>query len=383
MKKILALVLVLMISVGCFAGCGAPEEEAATEATKEQAAEPEKAATTDEPIELAFIGWGFADALSLGYKACLENITASLPVEVNWSWGEAADAAENIEVVDTMIQKGVDGIMCLYLTPKLVDLCTENEVYFASWTYFEDEVMEYCATSPYYVGTLHEAKTAVAVNSIQALLDRGCKEIVMMGETPGNHQHDIMWEYWADVLKDHPDVVTHEYKGTARDEAMKNFIALYPNIDGVIDTSSVNGYGDMTISAIRSEGKVGDIVYATHDLVSDPKAGFDDGIIAFEGAGTHASVGHVFILLLNTIMGTPLCEDGPATLDWNYASMLNTADYEDYMKYYEGDVPPVTAEEYEPFLKWIHPEASYEDFYKLGAELTLESVKEKHADLVK
>ncbi|UWP58301.1 sugar ABC transporter substrate-binding protein [Ruminococcus gauvreauii] len=389
-----------MIAIGMFCAsltaCGGSSansgettknEEAKTqeEGTAEKASED---AGSKEPMEFnfAFVCWGYSDVLAQGYQSSLQAITDGLmtleqPIKVNWEW-VACTQDENLDVCESLCRKGVDAVITIRLNTAMVDVFNENETLFGCYTVFPDEVEEYAMQSPYWVGTIHEKKVDATIDGLQALLDQGCKEIALMGPAPGNEQHDKMWPIWYEMLEEYPDIIVHEYKGEDRNEAMKNFISLYPNLDGVCDTAGSAGYGEATVAAIRSEGKVGQIAYQTVSVFEDTEAALQDGILIFTADGTHASPTHIFVMLLNRLMGTPLSEK-PEIVDWPYVYIESVEDYENYVKYaYDEKYPMIAFQEYEPYFKWLNPEATFEDFYELADTLTLDKIIERHADFI-
>ena len=400
MKKIAAIVIALVMCVSLLSACnstepagasGGPAKDESGGTSQPSAASSGSGTQTNgkEPIEFdfAFVCWGYSDQLSLGYQSSLLAISEGLmtldqPIKINWDW-EACSQDENLDVCESMCKKGMDAVICIRLTTALVDMFNANETYFGCYTVFSDEVEEYAMQSPYWLGTIHEMNAQAAYDGLQYLLeDEGCQEIVMMGPAPGNEQHDVLWDIWYELLDEYPDVVTHEYKGEDRNEAMKNFISLYPNIDGVIDTAGSAGYGDATVSAIISEGKTGEIVYSTRALPDCSEDAFAQGIIVHTADGTQHSPCAIFIMLLNKLMGTPL-SDKPEIIDWPYMYIRSSEDYANYYKYcYDENVPMITFDEYEPYFKWLHSDASFEKLSDFCSTLTLDGIIERHETLI-
>lgn len=212
------------------------------------------------------------------------------------------------------------------------------------------------------------------------MLAAGCKEIAVIGPAPGLYNHDVRFDTYNAIFAEHPEVIYYETRSdNLRADILTELFNLHPNIDGIIDTSALlNGCGDTVVQTIRVNG--GNVKYATCDFTSDQVSAMEDGTIIFTSSGTGGSVTHVFVALMNQIMGTPLSDKGEV-FDWAFVDIASVDDYNNFQKYCAGDVPMITFEEYKPFFKWENPDANIEDYKTLAAELTLEGIVERHAYL--
>ena len=88
-------------------------------------------------------------------------------------------------------------------------------------------------------------------------------------------------------------------------------------------------------------------------------------------------------MVLNKIKGTPLSEE-PMSVRINQMILESEEDVVNYFKYCEGGVSTYTPEETkELFFKWENGNITGDSFLKAAEEYTIDSVIERHKDLVK
>ena len=346
--------------------------------------------TEAEAIEMtiAFACWGYSDTLSMGYQKALNSISKGLmtldqPIKVNWEWVTCYSPEEELTNLEAIHEKGVDGMVVLYMSEAIIDAMNSWEMPFVCYTICGDEIEAYAQQSPYYVGTVHEAIPDQAERQIRYAIETlGCKEILLMSFAPGIVNHDIRFPRYEAVEAEYPDVTVYTNRSDEQPvDVVNSMLTMHPNIDCIIDTSALGGRGDGVVQALRTNNLGhGEVKYITCDFVEDQVNAMNDGIIAFTSSGTQGSVTHAFVALLNKIMGTPLSED-PMIWTWAFVDMTSVEDYENFNKYCIGKVPMITFEDYEPYFRWIHPEASAEGFIALCTpeNLNLETIMEKHA----
>lgn len=332
-------------------------------------------------FDIHFMCWAYTDPLSLGYQDVLMMLSDGLqkleePISVNWTWHTVNNENECLIKCGEAVKAGADAVFSLYLSYEICDFLTKEEVYFCSYTTYENEVEEYCERSQFYLGTVHEDFEQVASEQINYLMKNGCKEILLVGFPPGLDNHDVFWSAWKNVLNDYPDVTVHEYRGQDRADMIENYLMLYRNIDGICDTSAAGGFGDAMLEVLEKY-KYREILHATNAEVVDTESAFRENLISMTGSGTHASVGHMFIIVINQLMGTPL-SDKPIIVEWPFVIIDSLDTYHDFQKYCVEECF-FTFEEYEPYLKWINKNASRDELLMMAKRNSLENVKLRHS----
>ena len=344
--------------------------------------------TEVEPVEvtIAFCCWGFADEASMTYQKQLNYLSQGMmtleqPVKVNWEWITCISPEEQLTNLEAIHEKGIDGAIILYLTEAMVDTFNNWQMPFVSYNDFPEEVEAYAETSSYYLGTLDNRTDILGEQQMTyAIEELGCKAILCVGNAPGLPNQDMRFDGYESVAAKHSDVVLYESRSDElRADVITNMLFMHPDIDAIIDTTASGGNGDAVIQVLRTNGLGhGEVKYLTYDFIDDQIQAMDDGIIVFTQAGGQQSICHLFIALLNSVMGTPINDH--ATL-WRATqiTITSTEDYKNYEKYFAGKIPMFTLEEYEQFLKWINPDVDAEAFNTFLMNTTLEGVMERHA----
>ena len=124
MKKILALILtsaLLISAAGCTMESAATTAAVTTAATTAAAADQTKAATTaaattatakeDKDITIAVVPKSLDNAIFLDAKASAEAKGKELGINIEWVGPTKSDAAEQVSVIEGLIEKKVDGIL--------------------------------------------------------------------------------------------------------------------------------------------------------------------------------------------------------------------------------------------------------------------------------
>lgn len=93
MKKTILVVLVLLVVMGPLAFAGGQSEEAA------------------EDITIAVVPKSLDNPVFLDTKEAAEETGEELGIKINWTGPSSADAAEQVQVLEGLIQQGVDGIL--------------------------------------------------------------------------------------------------------------------------------------------------------------------------------------------------------------------------------------------------------------------------------
>lgn len=345
--------------------------------------------TEVEPVDvrIAFCCWGFADEDAMSYQRQLQTMgkgfmTLEQPINVQWEWITCISPEEQLTALEAIHEKGIDGVIILWMTEATVDALTNWEIPFVSYNDFSDELETYAEASPYYLGTLDNRTDLLGEAQMRYAIETlGCKEILAMGPAPGMPNHDDRFVGYEKVLAEHPEVQLYEVRNDdPRQDSIPSLLYMHPNIDCIVDTGATGGYGDTVVQALRVAGYgKGEVKYVTYGFIEDQVNAMNDGIIAYTQQGGTASICHLFVELMNTVMGTPINEKA-TLLTFPQITITSVEDFQNFKKYCTGKVPMYTFEEYKPYFKWINPDVTAEEFNHMCDGLSLEDVMERHAE---
>jgi ribose transport system substrate-binding protein len=258
-KKLIALAMVILLSLGLLAACAEPANEAAAPAA-EAAAPATDAAAAEEPAANKEEVYVFMTPLmSLEYfqqhKHAVEDAAADLGVTGYMAGSEKYDAQEMVTVFDTLIEKGVAGI----ITPghfadayrECVDRAWAAGIPVATVTMDIPDSKVLCHFGTDYV-TYGEIMAKTLLDKI------GPEKFIFSTNLQGGGDpaHNIM-EGILNVCKANPGfemVVQVEDGSDAAIAASVIGAALQanPDVKGIIGAQSVSGIGAVT--ALREAG---------------------------------------------------------------------------------------------------------------------------------
>ena len=114
MKKVLLVVMALMLAAGLLIGCSMSEPGKSTEPAK--SAEPSTSATTStavaaKDITIAVCPKALDNPIFIDTKVAAEKTCAELGIKFEWVGSTNSVAAEQVTVIEGLIEKGVNGIM--------------------------------------------------------------------------------------------------------------------------------------------------------------------------------------------------------------------------------------------------------------------------------
>lgn len=270
-KKLIALALAILFAVGMLTACAEPAAETAAEPAAADAAAPaEEAAATEPEVNKEEVYVFMTPLMSLEYfqqhKHAVEDAAADLGVTGYMAGSEKYDAQEMVTVFETLIEKGVAGI----ITPghfadayrECVDKAWEAGIPVATVTLGIPDSKVLC----------HFGTDYVSYGEIMAktLLDKiGPEKFIFSTNLQGGGDpaHDIM-EGILNVCEANPGfemVVQVEDGSDAAIAASVIGAALQanPDVKGIIGAQSVSGIGAVT--ALREAGLLGQVTIVCID----------------------------------------------------------------------------------------------------------------------
>ncbi|MGI6578917.1 MAG: sugar ABC transporter substrate-binding protein [Saccharofermentanales bacterium] len=401
MKRILALVLVIVMSLGLVA-CGgsddkkadtSEEKEVKTEAGEEAAEETEAKESSDGKIKIGVSIWSSTDTLGSQCKRILDEAAAALDVEIMYV--DQAHISEQVTAsAETLAAAGCDGIViCNSASAEMtsvINTANDNEMYVAQFFRSinqESNPAEYelAKSSPYYVGAVHEDEVSNGATLVNILAEKGARKIGLLGWEAGDATFLGRWEgykkgveEWNAANADDPvELLEPQYGGTTSDTGRATTEAIInanPDIDSLI---AAGGGGDTLVgalAAIDSLGLKGKIQVVSTDFLPDLKEQLESGGMSAESGGHFSDPLFAFLMVYNAIRGEyEVPTDGFYDILFPYIFVASVEDYADYDKYFVETLP-YTQEEIAELA-----DMSFEDLETAASKLSIEDAAERHA----
>ena len=212
---------------------------------------------------------------------------------------------------------------------------------------------------------------------VDAVYNAGARNIAVLAPAAGNACHDARYKGIYDEVAKYDDLtVVSEFRdaslNTTCPAAIQNMIAMYPELDGIVCTGASNGVLDAVIQTLDTEGKAGEIKFATLDVQDGTDTYMEEGSLTFIGGGQYPEVVFLALCIVNAYDGAL---DLPIQLDSQFINIEGAEGYADYIKYIDAEgVFPWTAEELAQFVNRVNPDATFEDMYNTWKGYSMESV---------
>lgn len=385
--RLLGVLLVLVMIVTSMAACKSNENEGDKNkggyevVTNEESKYP-KASELD-PYSVGVLLWGYTDQLGASVKKNLEYLGKEFNVQ--FTFVDAIAMEEYISGTENLIQKGVDGILSLIVLPSMIEKCEAAGVYLQSILNesTDPDTLKLIAKSKYVTGMITENDYECGVAMVDDLYERGCRNIVWIAPEAGMAaNHDNRVRGIEDAIKKYNDLnILANYRGSEQAEALQSFAATYPEMDGIIVTGGANGGTESIYQVMQSEGLNGQAILATIDIGEGTGDKLASGELGWIAGGQFPTTGIGFAILYNAMVGTPINDTPEKTIYRPFMVLQSKEDYDNYMKYVEGDIPPYTGEEVKALIKKFNPDASLELLQEYGDNYSIDDVVSRHKDL--
>lgn len=363
MKRLIALLLTLCMVLCIFTGCAAKTE---TETPAADAAQPADTAASDtaqasapageaktyeegSPLKIAYIGWGFADETSMMYLKEFDLVSSKFPVEYTLSdaWGTSNSAEDVVEVLPSLIEAGAQAVIVHSMSAKIVEICNNAQVYFtlSGEVILDQELQAMCDASPYYVGTVALADYDGGYAMGSKLAELGCKNVCYTRTSTRNLEENRLKGAKA-ALEENGINLVGEYCGEETSQAIRDYVASNPNLDGVIVGNGTNGQLDTAAQTLEALGIDQDVALVSICSPVGHEAYFDNGTVNMIMSGEGFEPFICSMLLINAMYGYRV--DEAPLLDYvNYFPITESAAVTDYSVYFssKSDELPVTADD--------------------------------------
>ena len=345
----------------------------------------------EDPIKIGVSIWSSTDVLGSQCKKIIDAAADALGVEVQYV--DQGHVSEKVTAsVDQLCAAGCDGIIiCNSADTEMtsaIATCNDNNVYLAQFFRIISEeanpdIYALAEASDYYVGAVHENEPENGEKLVNILLDKGCRDIGLIGWEQGDATWLGRWEgYQAGVEKwneEHPDdqakLSEPQYAGTTSEGGAKAADALMsadPDLDALIPAGGGGEPLQGAISAVEKAGKTGEIAIVSTDFLPDLGERLADGSMAGESGGHYCDPLFAFMMVYNAIKGNYTDFGGEFNeILFPYLYVASPEDYEGYEKYFVDQLP-YTEEELVAMA-----DESFDELAATASKLSIEDAAER------
>ena len=310
-------------------------------------------------IKIGVSIWSSTDVLGSQCKKILDEAAKALGVEVQYV--DQGHVSEQVTAsVDQLIAAGCQGIIICNSSDtemmSAINSANNNGVYLAQFFRIISEdanpdIYELAKASDYYAGAVHENEPENGEKLVQILLDKGCRNIGLIGWEQGDATWLGRWEgYKAGVDKwnaEHPDdqakLSDPQYAGTTSEGGAKAADALMsadPDLDALIPAGGGGDPLQGAIAAVEKAGKTGEIAIVSTDFLPDLGERLENGSMAGESGGHYCDPLFAFMLVYNAIKGNYGDFGGTFNdINFPYLFVSSPEDYAAYEKYFVDQLP--------------------------------------------
>ncbi|MBR2653023.1 MAG: sugar ABC transporter substrate-binding protein [Lachnospiraceae bacterium] len=359
-KKIMSALLCLTMIGSMLIGCGGAASQGAG---SDDAAGADAGTTAEAPaagdIKIGVSIWSSTDVLGSQCKLILDAAADALGVQVQYV--DQAHVSEKVTAsVEQLCAAGCQGIIICNSSDtemaSAIKTCNDNNVYLAQFfriinSETSADIYKAATDSAYYVGAVHENEPENGEKLVQILIDKGDRNIGLIGWEQGDATWLGRWEgYKAGVEKwnaEHPDdqvtLSEPQYAGTSSEGGSKAAEALMsanPNLDALIPAGGGGDPLQGAIAAVERAGKTQDIDIVSTDFLPDLGERLENGSMAGESGGHYCDPLFAFMAVYNAIRGNYTDIAGNfEDINFPYLYVASPEDYAAYEKYFVEQLP--------------------------------------------
>ena len=348
-------------------------------------------AMAEEPIKIGVSIWSSTDVLGSQCKLILDAAAEALSVEVQYV--DQGHVSEKVTAsVDQLCAAGCQGIViCNSADTEMtsaIATCNDKGVYLAQFFRIISEeanpdIYELAKASDYYVGAVHENEPENGEKLVNILLEKGCRNIGLIGWEQGDATWLGRWEgyqagvdKWNEANPDDQAVLSEpQYAGTTSEGGAKAADALMsadPDLDALIPAGGGGEPLQGAISAVEKAGKTGEIAIVSTDFLPDLGERLENGSMAGESGGHYCDPLFAFMMVYNAIKGNYTEFGGNFNeILFPYLYVASADDYADYEKYFVDQLPYTQDE-----LKAM-ADLSFDELSEAAAKLSIEDAAER------
>lgn len=378
-KKILAILLAAMLALGALSACGSPATDPS--APPSEGNEPEA-----EAHKIGVIFYGRDDALGSCVYEEVNHAAEVIGVEVEWALGDY-DTAAQLTSAENLVSAGCEGIMFMPIedasAQRVGQYCEENGVWFAICfrDILDQDIKAYVEGCEYYVGSCWEDDAGAAEEMVAVLAENGRTTYGLEKLNPSIALAVRNDGYAAGAEANGGEIVA-EYEvpndGNSQTHinGITNFLNLYPDMDAILMTTASQGAAEAIMNTLKQNTTSEQIQVVTFDLYEGIAEDFESGWVAAAAAGNSPDALFVFLMLANSVEGTPL-SDSFINLSQKEIIVTSAEECADFEKYIDNPDFQIYSDDIIRSLNGkFNSEVSLEDFTELMEAFSLDWVKE-------
>ena len=353
----LATALTATMTMGLVA-CGSSNGATKTSNASKSGASAQTS-TANGDIKIGVSIWSSTDVLGSQCKRMLDKAAEALGVQVQYV--DQGHVSEKVTAsVEQLAAAGCQGIIICNSSDtemtSAIKTCDDNQVYLAQFFRIiskdkSADIYKQAMDSPYYIGAVHEDEVANGETLVNMLLNKGRRDIGLIGWEQGDATWLGRWEGYKNGVEkwnaanpsDQAKLSEPQYAGTSSEGGSKAAEALMsadPKLDALIPAGGGGDPLQGAIAAVERAGKVKDIDIVSTDFLPDLGERLENGSIAGESGGHYCDPLIAFMMVYNAIKGNYKDFGGKfedVLFPYLYVSSAN--DYKAYEKYFVKQLP--------------------------------------------
>jgi ribose transport system substrate-binding protein len=234
------------------------------------------AATTDKKLSLAFVTNNPSPFWAIARAGCRQAETELTNVSVDFRMPSSGSAAEQQQVLDDLLARGIDGIAMSPIDPA-------NQTEFLNRVASQTLLVTADSDAPAskrtcYVGTDNVAAGVEAAKLIKQALPNGGKIMMFVGTMDAQNAKDRYAGITRELAGSGVEIIDVRTDETDRVRAQKNVedtLVRYPDVAGLVGIWSYNG--PAILNAVRTTGKPGKVKIVCFDEEDETLAGVASG----------------------------------------------------------------------------------------------------------
>ena len=357
-KKVTATALAATMVLGMTA-CGGSKDTTTADSSSSAATETPAAATDNKDIKIGVSIWSSTDVLGSQCKLILDEAAKALGVQVQYV--DQGHVSEKVTAsVEQLVAAGCQGIIICNSSDtemtSAIKTCNDNKVYLAQFfrVISKDnsaDIYQMATDSAYYIGAVHEDEPANGEALVNILLEKGDRNIGLIGWEQGDATWLGRWEgYKAGVEKwneanpdDKATLSEPQYAGTTSEggsKAAEALMAADPNLNALIPAGGGGDPLQGAIAAVERAGKTQDIDIVSTDFLPDLGERLENGSMAGESGGHYCDPLIAFMMVYNAIKGNYTDFAGKfEDVPFPYLYVSSADDYKAYEQYFVDQLP--------------------------------------------
>lgn len=395
MKKVLSFILAMILVISTFVGCsnntGTSKGSTAASGTN----------TSDAGKDPKKFKIGFPWATS-STDPTFVSIVTNVKAAVESAGGELVlvesdlTADSLVNNVSDLISRGVNGIIFMpasdSMLPTVDRMCSDAGVYYSTMfrTISDSAIRKQIYSSKYFAGGCNEDDEKCSYDITKTLASQGVKNLCVINIAKGDTSSDLRDKGVAKAVKETGIKLLNTTYGitvqTDMTKAIESYIAAYPEMDGILLAGTYCPAALPTIEKALSDHKLaGKIKVGRIDFDFTMGQYFADK--SFNVAyGGQQQIDPLLstVILVNSVIGTPIVKDGPFNLVTNYLELTSKSEADDFLTYFLGNTPVYTSDEIKKnLIKYYDSGINEDTFKKTVNSFTVADVAARHKSTAK